>query len=476
MKFYMPKIYVIFVLLFIALQSLAQEKTLFFMGIHPQSNLLNPAVSFNYSFFALSFSPDIFVENSTFVYNDLLISRIENNREVLYWDFENIDKKIKDKNFLNGGLSFTPIYFGLELRNTWFFNAHVSVKNTSFFHYPGTISSLRFGNADVETGTPRTIDLNNYSINEQNYIETSVGFSKEISKNVNFGFHVKALTGISNLRTKKFLAEIETANDFSTSTLRTDALVDISGTLFNTDKIEQAVTTNINPVEFLAGKKSVSVKNLGAAFDLGFQFKMGEKITGFASVTDLGAIRWGNNPQQLISKGEYTFDGLYFSTDLVEEALENDDFLSDYLEQYTDTIINTFFPETGDNNYTTWLYPQAFLGTSWEINRNFSAHVLMQSKWYPKNILFRSSLGASVSTSNRKLAFSSNVSYSNYTLYNIGFGALFNGRRAQLFVISDNINSINIRNSKGINLAFGINILLWKQAAIKKIKPVETLL
>ena len=456
--------------------TIAQEKTLFFMGVHPQSNLLNPAVSYNYSFLTLSISPDIFIENSTFVYNDLLTTRTENNRDITYWDFENIDRTLKEKNFLNGGITITPLYFGLELRNTWFLNSHVSIKNNSHLHYPGTISSLRFGNADIETGTPRTIDLNHYSINEQSYVETSVGLSKQVSEAVTFGFHLKMLTGISNLRTKKFLAEIETSDDFSESVLRTDARVDISGALFTTNKIEQTITTNINPPEFLAGKKSASFHNLGAAIDLGFQFKMGKKVTGYASVTDLGAIRWRKNPQQLFSKGEYTFDGLYFSTDLIEKAFTDDEFLKNYLEQYTDTIIKTFFPETGNNNYNTWLYPQAFLGTRFEINSNFSVHGLLQSKWYPQNLLFRGSVGANLTTKNKKLAVSSNVSYSNYTLYNVGFGALFNGKRVQLFVISDNLNSLNIRNSKGINFTFGLNILLWKQYIEDKIKPFESIL
>lgn len=458
---------------FTFVQLKAQEKTLFFMGVHPQSNLLNPAVSYNYSFLSLSMAPEMFVENSTFVFNDLLTTKMVNNQEVLYWDFETIDKTLKNKNFLNGGFSITPLFFGLEMRNSWFFNAHISVKHNSHFHYPGTISSLRFGNANVSTGTARTIDLNNYSINEQSYIETSLGLSKTINPKVKFGFHLKALTGISNIRTQKINAEIVTANDFSESVLRTDAWVDISGTLFNSDEIARTISTNINPPEFLAGKKSVSFRNVGAALDLGFQFKMNEKLTAFVSLIDLGAIRWGNKPQQLISKGEYVFNGLYFSSDLLQDDISADDFFEKYIEQYTDTIIGTFFPTTENKQYSTWLYPQAFWGTTWKANANFSFHALLQSKWYPKNILFRGSLGASLSTKNKKFAVSSNVSYSNYTLYNIGFGALYNGKRIQFFLLSDNINSINIRNSKGLNFNFGANVLLWKKKMEDKIKPLE---
>jgi hypothetical protein len=69
---------------------------------------------------------------------------------------------------------------------------------------------------------------------------------------------------------------------------------------------------------------------------------------------------------------------------------------------------------------------------------------------------------------NERLLFSGSLSYSNYSLYNLGFGVSYKCNGMQVYFVTDNINAIDLRNSKSINFAVGLNILIWKKERLEK--------
>lgn len=432
----------------------AQDKTMYFLGVEPQSNLFNPAFQNDSVFLVFSLSGSSFINNPTLTYNDLFTTKTINGAEDMYWDFENIDRKLKDKNFIIAGIYSTPFFLGIKLKNQWFLNFSASVKGNSYFKYPGTISSIRFGNADLENNKPRIIDLNNYSINELTYAEYSFGVAKELSPALKVGVHAKALMGISAIKTNHFYASVNTKDDFSESLLETDILMHVSGTLFNTDKVEREFETTKPFKEFLTGKESISLRNFGAAMDLGFSYKINQSFTLYGSITDLGFIKWGLEPQQLVSKDQYLFTGFYFSP----YTLKNDFSFNKYLKQLADTVISTIIPETKNEKFITGLYPKTFLGLTYQYSPKISFNGLISSTIYNDVYILNGTIGTTW-VPYKKLALTSTFSYSNFSLCNFGLGVLLKFKRFQYYCVTDNIAGIDLANSRNSNFSMGVN---WK--------------
>jgi len=429
------------------------------MDLHPQSNLINPAWQADSSYFIFSPSVHSFAGNSSLTINNLFTTKTINNQSDIYWDFETIDNKLKNKNYVDAGMRITPFFFGLKLKNNWYLNFSTSIIGVSHNTYPGTISLVRYGNANLETNEPRTIDLNNYNFNELTYWENSFGFSKRISSKVSIGAHLKTLIGLSAIKTNHFLASVETSNDFSQSLLATDISVNVSDELFNADRVNNVFSTRKNFGKFLLGEKSVSLKNIGLAFDFGFSYQINEKLELSGSILDIGLMKWGFQPQTLVSNDSYLFEGLYFSPYVVTDV--NFSF-NDYLEQYLDTITKTIIPEIKNEKFTTWLYPKTYLGISYQYSPKVKFSGLISTVAYNDIFLVNGTLGTNWLV-NEKLSLSGSFSYSNHSLYNLGLGVSYKCNEMQVYFVTDNINAIDLRNSKSINFAVGVNILIWKK-------------
>lgn len=450
------KFYTLLLLYFISLFAeniSAQEKTMFFMDIKPQNNLINPAFHSNKSYFVLSLSGFASFDNSSLTVNNLLTRKETNGVSDIYWDFETIDSKLRDQNYVNIGAGTTPLLLGLNLNKSWNFNFSVSIKNSAYIKYPRTISQLRFGNADIENDKPRTIDLNNYGINEISYTEYSFGLSKDLSPDFQTGVHFKVLTGISAIQTNRFLASIETTDDFSESLLETNILMNFSGPLFEADKLTNVFRQQISFGEFILGKGSSSFKNLGTAYDFGFSWNLNKKIKLHGSLNDLGAIRWREKPQRLVSKGEYLYDGVQFTP----YNISDEDFsFKDYLQQYADTVLATVIPIDIEGDFKTQLYAKTYLGIAYDYSDKLSLNGLYQSIIYKDITLKRGTIGANFKFNNT-ISLAGSFSYSNFWLYNFGLGIQISNKRFQYYLVTDNINMIDVRNSRSLNLAFGIN-------------------
>ncbi len=427
------------------------------MEIHPQNNYLNPAVQYNYSTLIFSPSGNAFFENSSLRLNDLVRTEKVNGVSEMYWDFETIDKKLRNSNFFNVGYSVNPVFLGIKLNRNWYGSFSVATRNNTFFQFPGTITDLRYGNADLENNRARKIDLNNYAYNQTTYAEFSFGISKKLNEKFTAGIHLKLITGLSAIRTNHFIAEIDTEDDFSSSLLKTDIHMDNSGELFTTNKLKGIFETDKNLLGFFLGAEPVSFRNSGFGADFGFIYQANNKLQFFGSFNDLGFIHWALNPQQLVSKGEYKFDGLYFSTQNLDEDFKIDDFL----EQYIDTINSTFFPETESNVFNTTLNSKTYLGVKYMLNKEFTLNGLVKTTSFPNFFVVESTAGLTWSP-RREFGFTGTWSYNNFSLYNLGFGAFLNLKWIQLFFVTDNINIVDISHSKAINISLGSNFRIIK--------------
>ena len=450
---------------------LAQDKTMMFMDIHSQKNQLNPAFQQEYTHLSLNIASGFYLNNSSLTFNDMLTRRTANGISDTYWDFETIDKKLRDKNFLNLGINTTPIFLGLRLNEQWYVNFSASLKNSTHIKFPRSISQIRLGNADLENNKPRTIDLNHYGFDALTYAEYSFGASKKLNSGFTFGAHVKALMGLSAVKTNRFMASIQTADDFSSSELKTDIAMDVSGTWFEVDKLSRVFNTKRSVGDMISGKEDISLRNMGIALDIGFTYTLpNKKWDIYASLVDLGFIRWAHKPQSMISKDRFVFDGAQFSPYIIND----DDFdFTDYLKQYADTLGSTIVPVAQRKAFKTALFPKTYVGATYRYSDQLYFNGLFNAILYKDNFLAQATIGTTW-LAFKNFGFTGTLSYSNYSLYNLGLGFVFNTDRVQFYMVTDNINSFDIRNSRGVNVAFGVGFYVWKQAAKNKSYPSRT--
>ncbi|PID92406.1 MAG: hypothetical protein CSA96_03430 [Bacteroidetes bacterium] len=426
----------------------------------PQANRLNPALQEDYTQLILSASAFACFENSSLTINDLLSSRTENGHTTLYWDFEAIDARLREQNYLKFGAGSTPLYLGLRINNAWYLNFSASIVNSSLFLFPGSIAELRYGNADVETEEPRTIDLNHYDLNELSYASYSFGTVIKPNPDLRMGLRAKALMGLSAIVTNTFLATIETSDDFSSSLLKTDISMNVSGTLFETDRIRKVFRPVTAFSDFFLGKDAVSNRNTGLALDFGFSWRPGRIWSLEGAINDLGYIHWRKDPQQLVSKGEYLYEGLQFSPyTLTDEEFKFDD----YLQRYADTILTTIIPEAESKSFSTPLNTRVYLGSSCKLSRKLSIHALYHARHYAHATLRQGTFSASW-TPLKAISLSGSFSYSNYWWNNLGLALILRSDWIEIYFASDNLNTFwNPRDSRGINISLGTNLILWKR-------------
>ncbi len=434
----------------------AQEKTLWPMPVHPLGNRMNPAVGYDRSLIVLSPSVSASLANTSLTFHDAF-NRGEGARDtVLFLDFDTIEKKLRENNPVSADASVSLLFAGLSLKNGKYATFSVSRRFNGSFSYPATLASLRYGNADLETNQPRTIDLDNYQFNGALYTEYSFGLSKRYSEKFSAGFHLKLLHGQTGGKTERFRAELSTEDDFSGSLLTSDILVKLSSPLVKKENANSDLSIDREVLKDQLNWFYFSPQNYGMATDLGFIYHFNPKVSLSGSVNDLGFIRWTRAPQQLVSKGEYHFEGFHFTG---EDLTGND--LGDLFSEVTDTLRSVFYPELSSGSFTTRLVAASYVGVVYQHSPKLSFSTLVNTSFSPAGII-PGVTAALLYAPLKRVSLAGSWSWSNYSLYNIGMGIAYTGKRWQLYAATDNLNAFDILNSRAVNFSFGLNLLIWQ--------------
>jgi len=435
----------------------AQDKTGYFLGVHPQTNALNPAVSYNRTLIILNPSFSFSLANSSLTFHTLFNRGVGEQDTLLFWDFKKIEKKLRNSNSFYGDATLNLLFAGKLLQNGRYASFQVSRKYNACLTYPRSFVNLRYGNANLALNKPRTIDLDNYAVDGSIYDEYAFGLSKTYNQKLSAGVHLKLLQGKMAVKTTKFLASITTKEDFSQSVMKTDAEIKLSAPVMKEKSSGSRFEVDMTELREQTSFFYYSFRNFGAALDAGFTYQVDDRIDLSGSVNDLGFIRWGAKPQQLVSSGEYLFDGFYFSSQNIEDFDSKN-----YFKVYTDTIQSVFLPRESDESFGTWLNARTYLGISYRYNPKFTFTGLLKSTFYRDFLLVEATVGT-VYHPRKRVAFSGSWSYSNFSLYNFGVGAVYTGPGYQVFAVTDNINAITLLDVKGMNIAFGVNWLIFQQ-------------
>jgi hypothetical protein len=400
--------------------------------------------------------------NSGFGYHDALHYGTGTQRDSIIIDIDNLDKKLKKRNYIRNDYSINILGAGFRIKD-YYVHFNISNHGETRVGIPGDLAALKDGNWDSSKEVPRDIDLGGLGVNAIDYTQIAIGVSKKIEEGFSVGLTAKYLMGAANLTTRRSELDIRTQADpivldvSSRYKIYAAFPVDIT---YSTQGIVETVNFD-NSLDDPVGDFILN-KNRGFALDAGVLYDYSEYITLSASIIDLGFIRWKSNINRFESEGSFTFQGfnlLQYSTGTDETEL---------FQALLDSIQDSWQFINSNAPYISFLTPKIYLGGLYKLNQKIAFGALLRTEIFDFRPHFALTLSANF---NPVKFFSGTVSYSimNNKLYQLGFGFSVGRPGAQLFFVSDHIPVRFVRevntgalfpyNARTVNFRIGVNII-----------------
>lgn len=450
------------------------NNTSYFLSNLPQRYRLNPAYQPEYKvFIGLPALSGISVNylNSSFTVEDLL----RKDKDSVYMDINKFYKTLHKRNYISFNNENSILSIGVKAKS-WYGTLEITQKNDFLFRYNKDIFTfLKYGNANN-----REMDFGKLGVNANSYLEVAFGLSKQVNKKLTVGGRVKYLMGVANVQMTDSDLSVSTDRDgkmtiHSRQDIRVSAPVQITndaGKPFPMNKPIDWDEFNFD-TDDLEVSSFLHNKNPGFALDLGGQYKFNDKLTFFASVTDLGFIHWGNKEYSYNFKQNTSFvwEGADISESINKKGEGDYRSVSSAFTRLTDSLKDNFRLQNGGGTYNTMLSPKLYLGATYQLNKMFDAGGLLRASII--NGMFIPSLTASANA-----RFLRNVSASvAYTItrgsyVNLGAGVTAKLGPFQLYVETDNLLACNFTNTQSASARFGINLLFGHKDHKKKQKAV----
>lgn len=494
--FYTKNIIAVIFTLLVSSSLFSQQNTMYWMKHLPQSVNTNPAKQPTCKFYLDIYVLPNFsfnVAHTGFTFDDIIMDHPNPTpTDSFMFDLKTLSDALgESRNGIDFETEFSLINIGFALRNKMYFTAGINYKINENFQYPRALLDVTNGNYR-ENGNALSFDFRQ---SFTSYREAYIGISKNYYNKLIIGGRLKFLNGWLNLDAKKMKLDWYTSilpDDIYDYNFKSDVEVNLStpvawefeyDTLNNINGIEfidQTFEPEIDENDIMGSIKSVRKEikkvfphNFGMAIDLGAEYNVNKNIKLSASVIDFGFIRWKTNTANLTQKGNYPFNGIDIGKYIENSNTTEDSVKNSLSEDYINELLKTFNPTVSREKYTTSLNTKIFLGGNYSVK-----------KWLDFGLLYRAAIINrslySSGTASVNLNFLRGWSYTvSYTLIdrlanNIGMGLAYKIGPFQMYLITDNIAPMYwaafdtpmadkwIRNTKRVNLAFGMNFTLCK--------------
>ncbi len=423
-------------------------------GDLPQAKYLSPGIfpeySGYFSFPALS-GWGVTGTNSAFSWNDMF----ENGKMKM----EGLVPKLNDNNYLNVGLGFDVFGLGFKSGKN-FFSFNLSPKIDVNLGYNKAVFDFLTNGNGAYVG--KDISLDGFGFDITAYTEAGIGYTREVNEKLNVGGRVKLLLGLANINGNFDGISLYTDPDDYALTATSEFGVNAYGAFFANDSI----------AEVLGNPSAVNFSNIGFGLDVGGEYELNEKVNLFASVVDLGFIKWADYGESLSNDGSsFTFDGIPFAELLGDDSGGSSEEESGFFSDLGDSLSNTFELERSQISYTTRLKTRIFAGASYKLNDFFDGQGMVHgrvfnNKFYPSYML--------AGNFHVKKWLTTKLTYSgaNGTFDNLGAGLVLHLGAFQVYGMFDNAFGLAaVDYAKFLNASFGINFTFkGEDGELKKAK------
>ena len=431
------------------------EMTLYNLSKHlPQGNQLNPAVFPNgVSYLGLPvFSGIHFSLANGFSMEDFYR---KNSAGELVGDLNYLINNLGENNYLKQRLKFELGQLGVRVKDKAFFTIGFNTRVESDMKLPKEFFELlAYGNGDSRgmVQVRETIDLKDIQIRHLSFNEISAGIGFKVTKELQLGFKMKYLWGLTSVDTELHGSFLTDPDDYSLSlVLEGEPNFRTAGLLALTEDDESLYD---DPAEYL-----LKNKNRGFSFDFGGLYRYGDKITFSASFIDLGYIHWKDDVKNQRLQTSYELG----SHDLDKIFEIKNEFDGDYFDHLSDSLGDKFEPVAHSDAYTTWIKGRFYAGASYQY-----------SKWFTFGATFTGATfrgtfdpGMNFYTTFHLgdfLHINANFGYQNEDQLTVGTGLVMNMGPVQMFMTTDNLfGAIKPETTQSVDFRFGLNLLFGRK-------------
>lgn len=444
-----------------------QVNTLYFMDNVPVRHYLNPAFQ-PYSNFYLGMPilgfTQFGVGNNSLTLKDFVYNKNGQTISFLHptGSKDNFYNAFRPTSLIGADIQLNLIDFGLRIGSTyWSFS--LTEKMESKFGVPKDFMKLLlYGTPEMENNV---YDLKTFGVNASAYTEAAFGFSKNINDKWSVGAKLKFLYGNANISMSNqnlmLNAGIEEWTLYGAGKMNYAGAIDLNGNSIQT----------FNPIMPASKFDFINPAGIGGAIDLGATFKPIRNLTVSAAVTDLGLIRWNMNAKNVGYDVDYKFKG-------IDSINFNSNMDMEYLtDSILDGLKNSLKDSVTGNAYTTRTTPKLNVGIEYAFFDDKLSLGLLSRTIFQNKAVYEE-LTASVN--GRPIDwFNMSLSYSimNGRMSNIGAGLGMRVGFVNWFISADYIPveyaplslnqdpqmpnfSVPIPyNTKGMNFAFGVNLV-----------------
>ncbi len=298
----------------------SQGLSMYNMDMVPQSTRTNPGImpkaKFHLGLPALSYL-DLSLVNNGFVLSDF----IKNNNITS----DNMLSKLQPDNYISLNLNLDLLSFGFKIKEKNYFSFNATERISFNFDYSKNF--MTFLNKGTGPFIGQTVSMIGTGLKFTHYREFGLGYTREINNKLTIGTKVKLLQGLSNFTSEDLNITLTTNPDDYTLKATSTIGLRTAGLGFLTDP-----NASFSPSKYMA-----NFENLGAAIDLGANYKINDKISTSFSAVDLGFIQWKTDARRYYNnKAEFTWSGL----DIMKYM--SDANKSAYTKNLTDSLSNIF--------------------------------------------------------------------------------------------------------------------------------------
>ena len=370
------------------------------------------------------------ISNSAFSFSDLFVNgNIELN---------NFVQHLSDKNNLNFGLATDIIGFGFKVKRNYFSLNITSKSEMNLGYNKALFDFVLNGNANY---IGKDLSLDGFAFDASSYLETGIGYARDVNEKLNIGGRAKVLIGVVNINGDFNGIKLHTdENDYSL-TATSDFSVKAYGTFLANDSINSAW-----------GEPSVfNPSNMGFGLDLGATYQYSDELTLYGSVVDLGFINWKDNGEELYNDGaEFKYDGFAYS-----DLEESDD--GDFFTDLGDSLASVFELKRSRISYRTQLKTKLYLGGKYELNKFFAADLLIHGRVF-NNKFYPTIMAGAGFHLNKWLTTKVTFAGVNSTYDNFGAGLILHLGAFQLYGMMDNVYGLTqVDHARYLSGSFGIN-------------------
>jgi len=414
----------------------------------PQAHQLNPA--FRPDAKVIIGLPVISSSHVSIDMDQLSFNRIfsESIEQSLSLNAENVSNSLRDKNNFSIQSDLQLFFLGLNLGSN-FFSLAINDRVSSWLVYTKDMADLAlFGNGDERT-FGKNLSLDHMLLRQNLYHEIALGYAADIGDKLSIGVRFKILSGVLNAQTEQLSGYLRTDAD-SIHITNSNFAFRNSGYNYFTEDLD-IISMYRNTLPFVGG-------NSGFGFDFGVEYKVTDRISVSASITDLGYINWKENTQS------YNFDNVNYSFkgfDVID-LISNDGGNNDFIQNELDSLENLFTPQELENiAYKSSLVSNFYTGFDYKLGEKHHVGAQVYGKIAEGNITpefgayYNIRLGQVVNAV-------VNASFRNGKIHVAGFGASIDLGPIQIYGTTESVTSLinpeaaNLLDARvGLNLKFG---------------------